>query len=498
MTKNYMTSVTALLLLLATVVSCGSAGDDAAVTEAQTEGGAVTESVTEDASQRLSDSVENKDFGGKTFDILTAGNWANDWTEIFEFTAEEENGEPINDAVYARNMAIEERFNVDIVEINHMGSTGGGGTGAGAKFIEKSVMASDCAYDASLMGAYDVSTLAYNNYLMDLASEVPHVDLTKPWWDQKANLDLAMRDKMYYTTGDISTIDNDCTFCILFNKSLINKYDLENPYQLVHDGKWTIDKFIEMASTLSQDINGDSKFDENDLYGLCVWQDSMMGMVNAAGGKFAAVNAAGELELTLNTERNQTMFAKWIELANNHNVAYSLYHSGDNIETMFANDQVMFYTRYLCIIKKYRNMDTDFGLMPYPKYDEAQTEYFHTVAPYGCSFMCVPAVVEDVDMTGRVLEAMACESMYTVTPAYYDITLEGKTLRDDESSEILDIILGSRVFDLGQFYQIGGYNEEIMNLYRNKKTDFVSMVEKREKTAIKKLADINEAFAAVE
>lgn len=497
MTRQHLTAAALLLLVLGVTASCGGGDGTTNVTETAADTGAATQAVTETESARLYDGVEDKDFGGKTFDILTAGNWNNEWTEIYDFTAEEENGEPINDAVYARNRTIEERFNVDIVEINHMGS-GEGGTGKGAKFIEKSVMASDNAYDASLMGAYDVSTLAYNNYLLDLAADVPHLDLSKPWWDQKANQDLAMRGKMYYTTGDISTIDNDCTFCILFNKSLINKYDLDDPYALVRDGKWTIDKFIEMASTLSQDVNGDSKFDENDLYGLCVWQDSMMGMVNATGGKFASVNDKGELELTLNTERNQTMFAKWIELAGNQNIAYSIFHSGDNIEAMFANDQVMFYTRYLCIIKKYRNMDTDFGLMPYPKYDEAQEEYFHTVAPYGCSFMCVPTVVEDLDMTGRVLEAMACESMYTVTPAYYDITLEGKTLRDDESSEVLDIILGSRVFDLGQFYQVGGYNEEIMNLYRNKKTDFMSMVEKHAKKATKKLDEINEAFAAVE
>ena len=379
-----------------------------------------------------------------------------------------------------------------------MGTANGGGTGKGSKFIEQSVMASDFAYDASLMGAYDVSTLSYNNYLMDLASEVPHIDLSQPWWDQKANADLAMKGKMYYTTGDISTIDNDCTFCLLFNKQLLNTYDMEDPYQLVRDGTWTLDKFIEMASQVSQDLNGDSKFDENDLYGFCIWQDSMMGMVNAAGEKFCTINDKGDLELTLNSERTIDMVTRYMKLAYDRQLSYSLYHNTDAIETMFANDQVLFYSRYLCIIKKYRDMDTDFGILPYPKYDEDQKEYYHTVAPYGCSFMCVPAVVEDVEMTGSVLEAMACESMYTVTPAYYDITLEGKMIRDDESSEMLDIILGNRVFDLGLFYQVGGYNEEIMNLFRNNKTDFISMYEKYEKRALKKLEEINEAFDAVE
>ena len=223
-----------------------------------------------------------------------------------------------------------------------------------------------------------------------------------------------------------------------------------------------------------------------------------MGMVNAAGEKFCTVNEQGDLELTLNTERTQNMIERYMELAFDRTISFSIFHSGDLIETMFANDQVLFYSRYLCIIKKYRDMDTDFGVLPYPKFDEAQKEYYHTVAPYGCSFICVPAVVEDVEMTGSVLEAMACESMYTVTPAYYDITLEGKQLRDDESAEMLDIILGSRVFDLGQFYQVGTLNEQIMNLFRNNKKEFVSMCEKFAKKATNDLAKINEAFDAME
>ena len=63
---------------------------------------------------------------------------------------------------------------------------------------------------------------------------------------------------------------------------------------------------------------------------------------------------------------------------------------------------------------------------------------------------------------------------------------------------MLDIILGSRVFDLGQFYQVGTYNEQIMNLFRNNKKEFTSMCEKFEKKALRDLEKINTAFAEVE
>ncbi|MGM9625868.1 MAG: hypothetical protein ACI3XM_09190, partial [Eubacteriales bacterium] len=190
--------LTAGILLLCTLCASSCAGTDTPSQATETKSETAVQTETETETKRLYANVEYKDYGGITFDILTAGNWNNAWTEIYDFQAEEENGEPINDAVYTRNLIIEDRFNVKITEINHMGMDNGGGTGNGAKMIEKSVMAADNAYDASLMGAYDVSTLSYNNYLLDLSTDVPYIDLSQPWWDQKANTDLAMMGKLFY------------------------------------------------------------------------------------------------------------------------------------------------------------------------------------------------------------------------------------------------------------------------------------------------------------
>ena len=96
--------------------------------------------------------------------------------------------------------------------------------------------------------------------------------------------------------------------------------------------------------------------------------------------------------------------------------------------------------------------------------------------------------------TAAILEALAAESKYTLKPAFYDISLKGKMIRDEESEEMLDLIFDSKIYDLGWLYQIGGYNEEIMNLFRNRKSDFVSMYEKREAKALKDIDKINEAF----
>lgn len=446
--------------------------------------------------ERKSAAVKGKDYGGTSFDIFVAGNWTNEWTEAYDFLCEEQNGDVINDAVYQRNTVIEERYNIIINEINIRGEASGG-NGAGAQTVTKTVMAGDAAYDAVMIGTYDVSNLAQQGYLLDLNSDVPGINLDNEWWDQKANADLSMNNKMYFTTGDISMLDNDCTYCILFNKKLLEDYKLADPYEMVKNRTWTIDSFTKMARQVSGDLNGDSKYDENDLYGMCIWQDGMLAAINAAGGQIGRINGKGEIELTLNTERNIDMLGKFMDLVCDRTAAFSIYHSGDHIEKMFSNDQVLFYNRYLCIVKKYRDMKTDFGILPFPLYDENQLEYYTTVHAYGNSFISVPTVVEDAEMTGIILEDMACESMYIITPAYYKTALQGKYFRDDQSSEMLDIILSTRLYDVGSSYQIGTYNERIMDMFRQNNRDFASMYKQYEELALQKIETINKAFSEV-
>lgn len=484
--KKGIVILLALLLLAQTGCSSGT-------TETENKSGETTTTVTETVETKETPEVPDADYGGTTFDILACGNWAQDWTEIYEFQAEELTGEAINDAVYNRNLKVADKFNVEINEIHHMGNADGG-TGKGLKFVQQSVQAADNLYDLALICSYDCSTLAAGGYLLDMMTDVPYIDLTKSWWDQKAVQDLAIGKKMYYSTGDITMIDNECTFCILFNKQMIEDYDLDDPYTLVKDGTWTIDKFVDMASQVSVDTNGDGKYTEADTYGYCIWWEAMCGTIAGAGERYCSLNDKGEIELTFLTERTLDALNKFTTLAYDRSRAYSIQISPDKIEDMFANDQVLFYSRYLCIVKKYRDMDTDFGVLPYPKYDEAQKEYYSSVSSYGSSHICVPVSLENLEMTGAVTEYMAAVSQELVTPAYYDVTLQGKVLRDEESTEMLDIILGGRVFDLGWNYQIGDLFQDTLNMFMKSSTDFVSMYEKKEAKALEEIAEINAMF----
>lgn len=494
--RRTLFAVFALTLTASCFFSCGDSETPAADT-AKDETAAqdtVTEAVTLPADYAVADIPADADYDGHTFMFLITGNTENNWQKN-DFAADSETGEAFNDARYARNRAIEEKLNIHIATDEQYGGTKGKGTGYTT--INKCVMAGDTTYDAGMIAGYDCATLAYSGMLYDLY-DMPYVDLTQRWWDQRINEDLTIAGRLYYTTGDISTADNDATGAILFNKKLMSEYDLGDPYELVRSGKWTIDKLGEMASGVAADLNGDSQFDSEDRYGAIIWDDTMMGIINATGEKCCTVQKDGTLALSLYNDRVLTMFEKYRDAFYDPQISYAYQRVSYDITTpvsMFSNDQSLFFMQLLDLVTYFRDMKTDFGILPLPKLDEQQDRYYSTIGSWHSVFLCAPTVQENAERTGVILEALAAESYNTVTPAYYEKTLVGKYIRDDDSEEMLDIILSSHVYDLGWFYQIGKYCDEVLYLWWYKRTDFTSMYEKHLKAANRDIEKINAAFA---
>lgn len=121
--------------------------------------------------------------------------------------------------------------------------------------------AGDSTYDAAMMRTAEVAKLASGGCLRDL-NEMPHLDLTKDYWDQRANADLSIGGRMYYTTGDIGVVDNMCTHCMLFNKEMVRQYGFDDPYELVKDDKWTLETLGTMVRAVGEDANQDGVYDE--------------------------------------------------------------------------------------------------------------------------------------------------------------------------------------------------------------------------------------------
>ncbi|MBE6724862.1 MAG: hypothetical protein E7576_06645 [Ruminococcaceae bacterium] len=498
MNKKLTAILLAMLMLTPAFAGCSqsteNAGADAnAQSSGQTQStpGSVDDAAEPEEPERLyADVPADSNFGGETFTILCSSN-AEYGTVKDDFFAEEITGEAINDARFNRNASVGDQLNVKIEPYD-----ADVGSGVGQSLITQDVKSGTGAYDLAFCCGYATSTLSTGNYLANIKN-IPYINLAAPWWDQVANRDLQILDQLFYTTGDISTADNDATYCIMFNKGLITNYNLQNPYELVDGDQWTMDNFINMASQVHQDTNGNGQVDRDDLFGVMIWDDSMMGVVNCTGTKCCSVNDQGLLEMTLYNETTIDAVTKFLEFAIQKDVAdaYQRTNWDDTwLVTKFSANETLFLMQLIQIVPKMREMENDFGILPYFKYMESQDNYYTTIGSWHSVFMCVPNSGIDMNRTGIVTECLANEGLYGLTEAYYEKTLVGKTTRDAESAAMLDIIFANRVYDMGWYFQIGGYNEAVMNELRNYRNEFASMYKKAEKVANKTLEKTNNAF----
>ena len=160
---------------------------------------------------------------------------------------------------------------------------------------------------------------------------------------------------------------------------------------------------------------------------------------------------------------------------------------------MFTEDRVLFYGEVLSYVINLREMETPFGVLPIPKYDDAQEDYI-TYCESNASAVGIPMMTTEPDKVTAVLEALAIQSYLNLTPAYYDISLQRKYARDDESAEMLDIALAHRVYDIGRIYSSLGIKYVFGDLARAGSTDFASAWAKKQKAASRMLDKIANSF----
>ena len=432
------------------------------------------------------------DFGNYSYRVLSRDESNGRWCPG-DIAVEEENGDPLNDAAYKRNSVIEDKYNIKIIKK------------MSANMIndaKKSISSGGDDYDIMMGGLSGFAEiLAQGGMLADLKN-VPYIDLDKAWYDQKANEQLTIANKLYVTMSDISTIARDATWVYLFNKSILSDLGLENPYQLVRGGKWTIDKMLEMCKDVSRDLDGDGKMGREDLYGYAGETENLYYGIISAGSAMIKKDGNDMPVYSGLDEAGLIAFNKLITMFGDKSVslrADDWYGRGFDVwlelmDFAFTNNQILFFDTNMANVKTYRNMETDFGIIPSPKSDEAQKNYISNITVVWTNSLCIPATLPDFERTGIITNALAAESMNTLIPVYYDIQLKTKIARDEESSEMLDIIFSGRKFDLGLMYNWGGISDKFLESMQKNSSNIVSVLESIEGRIISEMQKTIDAY----
>lgn len=389
--------------------------------------------------------LERKDFNGRTFTMLTRVDSEN------VLYVEEETGEALNDAVKSRNRAVEERHNVAIKSVPKPNAWDD--REAFLATITSSVLAGDGAFDivqgyAATIGAGFESGIYLN------LNEIKSLRLDQPWWSEIIRDELTVNGIMYAITGDIAYDLWAATHVIYFNKVLIESYKLDSPYEAVISGKWVYDLYLSMLTGLYSDVNGDSKSGEEDSFGA-VYHDSLSfdNFHNAFGVPYTKHNDDGSVSLDIYNEKIIEICEKVYDLALKNPDVYFIHETSDPILKIFMNNRSLFLHTTLHLSSQLRAMDSDFGILPYPKGDEAQDMYY-TASRDNRSMFTIPIDVADPEFCGFITEALCTLSSSEVIPVYHDIVLKGKTARDEDSQLMLDIIREGIILDFAAEYAV--------------------------------------------
>ncbi|MBQ8552272.1 MAG: hypothetical protein IJ428_05615 [Clostridia bacterium] len=395
-------------------------------------GGGITD--TEDTSAGISDTTETTvkekeweyyenldglDFGGEyEFTILSYGGDA--WKLYLD--ADEASNELLSNAAFKRNTEVEEMLGVKITE--HLANLS-----EYENLFKNTVLAGD-GESFDLLAFYSPgqrATYITENLVYDWQS-VPYINLDAPWYNQSANDNFTIAGKQYFGVSDI-TFAGQQNASVLFNPIIVEEYKLDSPYELVREGKWTLDAFRSYIKNTYVDVDNNSVKDENDKYGI-------VSHVNVFGRIMAST---GSIEVTMNEEGfNINMFSD--KIVDTFERVRELAVSSDVFKTSNANLPLQSFMNGNCMFclyasdpAKLRDVEFDFGYLPFPKYDEAQESYITEAAG---GMMAIPQNAPNIERTGAIIEALSAGSAKYITDAFVESYIEGKVLRSDDDVEM--------------------------------------------------------------
>jgi ABC-type glycerol-3-phosphate transport system substrate-binding protein len=387
------------------------------------------------------------DCGGATFTFL---NSTTNWGFYTDIDFDSLTGDILDDAVFNRNRFIEEKFNVKFEVFEDDIDTA-------YNYLQTAVLAGDNIYDATFCRGDKLSPFILEGYLVNLF-DYPYFQLEQPWWDQSIMKQALIGDgeQLYFASTDFSLVGFDGTICLFFNENMMDDHGLEAPYDMVRNGKWTLDRlgeYIKAGTNLNGDENFTWKLGGNSIYGLTSWATCANALLIGSNESYIIKDEKNEPMLGLENKRFYDVAAK---------IATMLGKAGDYLllnddqtanhyELVFKSGRAFFLCAELKASSKYRDMNDNYGIVPMPKYDENQKEY-HSFRFTGSLLMAIPVTNQDLKRTGIIMDALAYKSYTDVLPVYYDVNVSQKGLRNEDSIEMLGIIRDSRFFDIGMAY----------------------------------------------
>ena len=395
-------------------------------------------------------------------------------------------GDIIEDAVFDRTGWIQENYGITVTNMYQYHSTL-------PTQVANLIASGSDEYQVLVEFGFDAQRIMGKNYFLDL-SVVPNVDFSKPWWIKESVEQLAIGEFVELAASDLLILDKGATSLVFFNLPMADDLGLGNLYELVDDGEWTIEALAECAELAYMDDGNDIR-DEHDTFGIVNGDDPVLDLYAGAGMRFIDRDADGEYFFSYGFEEETLDVMSYIlDEVMYREFFWNTWLTRDSVteQPSFKNGDSLFNVSMAKGCNSLRDMEDSYGILPIPKYDEYQESYYSRVNNYHDSLIGVFNTAGDPEAVGAALEVLSYYSYYNIYPQFYEVVIQGRGTRDDDSRRMLDTIFSTRTYDLGLIYGTDGFTDQVLRYTAKGDTNLSSFIATWEKKLDTIMEELNE------
>ena len=240
-------------------------------------------------------------------------------------------------------------------------------------------------------------------------------------------------DRVFAVMGD-ALLSPSSYLCVYYNKTMASSLGIENLYDAVNNGDWTIGKMKECLSAVSSLGDGyyciGSELEDEQLFSS---------VFNAAGMRFMNTGLGVVPSLAGYNERTDTLVEELRALADGG----SLYCRDANVDkkALFEEGKMLFY---IGNVADSETLNNNFGMLPMPKLDKEQARYYTPITD-DAPVMCVLSTASDPKKSIDVINGYNDASAMLFDGYVRDFL--DLYARDGESAVMLKNIVSRKTFD---------------------------------------------------
>ena len=370
---------------------------------------------------------ESLTYGDKEVVICVRGDTDNVW----EIGLLEDDGQPLSAELYDRTKRTEERLNVSLATDQVEGwASYNNAIGK----IRNSIMYQEHKWDIVVGWSPRIPQIAAEGLYYNLLN-FDYFDASNIWWSQSLAKELTVNGQMFMASGDLSVNYLTGAHAVFFNQTLAKAMEMDYStfYKTVSEGKWTFNELY----NLSKDAYVDKDVDQ---YGLLIQSTMLQAFYTAAGVNMIPNDGENRLEFKVNTDSLEQIWANLKVLLDAPSTV-DCYTDAKGIsaaDKYFVEGNALFMVHRLGALKSFTTMTDGFGVLPMPKYEEAQPSYYTQL--HSCELWSIPTDAKDPEMSAAIMTSMGYDSHEVVLEPHFEKLLKTRYVKDSESGYMIDTI----------------------------------------------------------